>query len=122
MVTSWAFFAALAGALGVILLAPVGLWSVAIFVALFGASYGMISILRPVVTHDVLGGEAFGAKSGELALMYLTASASSAYVGAMVWRAGGYGAMLVALLVLLAFGALFFQMSRRSDPDGENRG
>lgn len=106
-------FGAMGLGIAILALAPAGLVAVVVFVALFGASYGMISILRPVVVREVLGSAGFGATSGGLALMYLTASAASAYLGALIWKLGGYGAMMAVLLVLLAAGAALHGAARR---------
>lgn len=70
-----------------------------VFVLFFGSAYGMVSILRPVAAHELLGGDAYGAKSGILASLYLGAAASAPYLGSVIWSIGGYE--LVILLVLL---------------------
>lgn len=82
-----------------------------LFVVIFGAAYGTMSILRPVLAREILGEADFGSKSGALAFLYLTASASSAYVGALIWRVGGYDLMLMIMCFLAAFGAILFNLS-----------
>ncbi len=74
------------------------------FVVLFGGAYGTISILRPVIAREVLGGEAFGAKSGALALVYLFCAASAPWLASLVWTLGGYGLVLGVAIVLLILG------------------
>ena len=86
-------------------------------VALFGAAYGTVSILRPVVARDMLGGDGFGAISGGLALLYLASSAISAYLGAVIWQVGGYRLMLALLVALAGIGALLYAAARRCGPD-----
>lgn len=96
-----------------LLLAGANLVMLAIFVALFGSAYGTISILRPVIARELLGVENFGAKSGALALLYLTASAASAYLGSLIWAAAGYEVMMGVLIALLALGAFLNVAARR---------
>lgn len=74
------------------------------FVILFGGSYGMVSIVRPVIARDLLGEAQFGAKSGALALIYLTGSASAPYLGSLVWSQGGYELVLPLLVILAVCG------------------
>ncbi len=75
------------------------------FVILFGGAYGMVSIIRPVIARELLGGHQFGAKSGALALVYLAGSASAPFLGAVLESWGGYELVLPGL-VLLALGGL----------------
>lgn len=78
------------------------------FVMLFAGAYGTVSILRPLIARDILGGRDFGAKSGALALPYLIGSASAPWLGAMVWGIGGYGLMFSLLIGLIALGGGFY--------------
>lgn len=66
------------------------------FAMLFGASYGLISILKPVVNAEVLGRTGFGAIAGSLAVPFLVAMAISPLIGSLLERAGGYGLALMA--------------------------
>jgi len=84
------------------------------FVVTFGGAYGTVSILRPVIAREVLGGNNFGAKSGALALPYLVGSASAPYLGALLWSAGGYDTVLVVLLGFAAGGAGLYVAARRA--------
>lgn len=85
------------------------------FSLVFGASYGLISILKPVVTAQVLGRRAFGAISGFMAVPFLVALATSPQVGAALWRIGGYDLALIvaagiAALALVALTALILRL------------
>lgn len=84
---------------------------IALFAMLFGAAFGMISILRPVIARDVLGQSAFGAKSGALARIFLVGSAGAAYLGSLIWHLGGYGMMLVVLALLAGLGAVLYLLA-----------
>ena len=86
---------------------------IVLYVLLYGAAWGTVSILRPVIARDILGQENFGAKSGSLALLLLTATASSAYLDALIWSFGGYILLLLVLIGLAALGALFYVFANR---------
>lgn len=76
-----------------------------VFVVLFGSAHGVVSIIRPLVARDILGGSNFGAKFGAMALFYLVGSAFAPYLGSVIWNLGGYNLVLI-LLVALAVIAL----------------
>ncbi|RMF41691.1 MAG: MFS transporter [Alphaproteobacteria bacterium] len=71
-----------------------GVLALGLFVVLQGACVGLNSILRPVLTAELFGPGAFGAVSGTIALPYIAASALAPFLGALVWNASGYTAML----------------------------
>jgi len=79
-----------------------------LFVILFGGSYGIVSIIRPVVARDLLGETQFGAKSGALALVYLIGSAVAPLLGALIWRVGGYSVVLITMIALCAIGLILY--------------
>lgn len=82
----------------VLLLFNVGVsWLMFGFVLMFGAGYGMVSIVRPVITRDVLGAEGFGEKSGGMALFYLTGAALAPWIGSVIWSIAGYSVLLALL-------------------------
>lgn len=83
------------------------------FVVLFGGAYGTVSIVRPLIARDVLGEENFGAKSGLLAMLYLTGSASAPYLGALAWTMGGYDLVLPGLVLLAILGLLLYLAAHR---------
>lgn len=80
------------------------------FVLLFGAGYGMVSVIRPVVAREVLGSADFGLKTGFLAFFYLIGSAISPYVGSIVWGVGGYNLVLAAQIGLALAGLMLFRL------------
>lgn len=82
------------------------------FVILYGGAYGTISILRPLITREVLGEQSFGAKSGALAFPYLVGSASAPYLGSIIWGLGGYNLMLSTLAVIAVLGCIFYLVAR----------
>jgi predicted MFS family arabinose efflux permease len=85
------------------------------FVTLQGASYGVLSIIKPVVTREVMGGRNFGAISGTMAVPYLLGVAVAPFLGALVWQAGGYDLVLTAILgAALTGGLIAFGATRRT--------
>ena len=83
------------------------------FVIFYGGAYGTLSIVRPVIARDILGGANFGAKSGALAMLYLIGSASAPYLGSLVWSVGGYDLVLPCLIVLAALGLILYVAAHR---------
>ena len=83
---------------------------VAGFVVLQGAGIGVSSVMRPVVTAELLGRRNFGVVSGLVGLMHMSGYALGPSVSAVVWAWGGYdrvivlaiGAALAAMAALLA--------------------
>ena len=83
------------------------------FVILFGAGYGIVSIIRPVITRDLLGEQNFGTKSGVLASIFLSGSALAPYLGAVIWSMGGYDLVLTVLIVVAAIGLCLYLLANR---------
>ncbi|MCP4877549.1 MAG: MFS transporter [Gammaproteobacteria bacterium] len=83
------------------------------FVLFFGGAYGMVSIIRPVIARELLGERQFGAKSGALALVYLTGSASAPFLGSLVWSWGGYDLLLPGLILLALMGLVLYVCAQK---------
>jgi len=83
------------------------------FVILFGGSYGVVSIIRPVIARDLLGERQFGAKSGALALVYLVGGASAPFLGSVLWGWGGYELVLPGLILLAVCGLLLYLVAQK---------
>jgi len=83
------------------------------FVILFGSAYGTVSILRPLLAREILGEASFGAKSGALALPFLTGSALAPFLGSLIWNWGGYDLMLIALIGVLAIGGVLYALAHK---------
>ena len=83
---------------------------VIVFVVLQGAGIGIASVMRPVVTAELLGRRNFGVVSGLIGLMHMGGYAIAPSVSALVWAWGGYdrvialaiGAAVTAVAALLA--------------------
>ena len=80
------------------------------FVVLQGAGIGVASVMRPVVTAQLLGRKNFGVVSGLIGLMHMSGYAVGPSVSARVWAWGGYdrvillaiAAAAIAIVALLA--------------------
>jgi MFS family permease len=71
-----------------------------LFIAIFGTTYGTISVLRPIIVKNLLGSKNFGLKSGYLASAYLSGTAIAPYFGALIWKYFGYQNLILILLIL----------------------
>ncbi len=91
-----------------LLFAGVAPWLVAVFVMLHGAGYGTASIVRPVLTAEVLGRRRFGVIAGMLAMPFMGGFAIGPTVAALLWEAGGYDLVvgLAAAAVMAGLGAV----------------
>ncbi|MGI3169898.1 MFS transporter [Pseudooceanicola sp. C21-150M6] len=89
------------------------------FALLFGASFGVISILKPVVMAEVLGRRSFGMIAGSMAVPFLIAGAIAPQAAALLWRLSGYDLALVVALGLsaLALAALALLILRGRQRD-----
>lgn len=83
------------------------------FVILFGSAHGIVSIVRPVIAREILGGNNFGAKFGAMALLYLVGSASAPYLGSLIWGIGGYDLVLFVLVGLALIGMALYIAAHR---------
>ena len=100
-------------ALGAILLASLCLAAAGLALPLIfafalcqGMGAGLMSILKPVLTADLLGRRGFGAVSGALAVAPVLATAAGPSVGAALLHLGGAGAVLAASLAMAVTGGL----------------
>lgn len=78
-----------------------------------GASIGIQSILRPLLTAEALGQQNFGAVSGAVAMAPLTASAAAPVLGALLISAGGV-TLLLWVALAAALGAFAIALWLRS--------
>lgn len=91
------------------------------FVLFHGAGNGVASIMRPVITAQLLGQKNFGVISGLIALFFIGMIALAPTISAFIWKLGGYdfviglalGASLLGLLLYLLATTLSRQMPRQ---------
>lgn len=79
-------------------------WLVGAFVLLHGAGYGTASIVRPVLTAEVLGRRRYGVIAGMLAIPFMGGFAIGPTVAALVWELGGYDLVLTLAVGFAAAG------------------
>ncbi len=89
---------------------PSLLW---LFIVLFGGGYGILSIIRPVIARDMLGEADFGTKSGVLAFVYVLGAGAAPYFGSLLWHIGGYGLMLVTMIIMMLCAIGLYLAARR---------
>ena len=73
------------------------------FVIPYGASYGVFSIVRPVLAAEFLGRERFGVIAGLLAFPYVLSGALGPILSAGLWSLGGYDLVLGLSIGLIGF-------------------
>ncbi len=83
------------------------------FVILHGAGYGVISIVRPVITAELLGRQGFGVISGMIALPYMFGLAVAPTLTALAWQTGGYDLALGLAVVIVLFGLIAFLAAKK---------
>ena len=99
---------------GALLIVSGQVWLFFIYAIGQGASIGVQSILRPLLTAEALGPENFGANSGALAMAPLLASAAAPVFGALLIGAGGVTLLLSVTLTmgLIAFASALWLRAR----------
>ena len=89
------------------------------FVALQGAGVGIASVMRPVVTAELLGRRNFGVVSGLIGLMHMGGYAIAPSVSALVWASGSYDRVIVlATAAAVAAAAALLAAWRAAGPGG----
>ncbi len=93
-------------------------WLIAGFVFFQGSGAGVTSIMRPVITADLLGRKNFGLVAGMLAVISRGGIAVAPTLAALIWGVGGYDLVAGMAIVAAAFGllALLVAASLASQP------
>ena len=86
------------------------------FVIFQGASYGVLSIIRPTVISGLLGRNDFGVISGLLAVGFVLGSALAPLFGSLVWELGSYDLVILVALLLPAFAIVLLTAAWRLKP------
>lgn len=100
-------------AVGALMMAAQTPWMLAVFIILQGSGIGVSSIMKPVLSREILGGENFGLKSGAQAVPFFIGNAFAALIGSLLWAVGGYDLVLQALILLLCGGFIALLLAIR---------
>ena len=84
------------------------------FVIFQGAGMGVFSIMRPVVTAELLGRRNFGVVSGLTAVVYVGGAAVAPMAAALLWKTGGYDLVILVALAAAVIGLLALTAAWRS--------
>ncbi|MEM9062872.1 MAG: MFS transporter [Pseudomonadota bacterium] len=84
------------------------------FVVPYGASYGVFSIVRPVLAAEFLGRTGFGTIAGMLALPYVLSGAIGPILAAALWSLAGYDLVLGLSIGLIAMAFFALSSARRA--------
>lgn len=111
-----------------LVVAPIALWfagagvaGAMIFAMVQGAAMGVMTILRPILTAEVLGQQGYGAIAGMLSIPTLAASALAPSLGAVLLAQGGAALLIVAAgicAVLALLGATALGLTRSRGGEG----
>ncbi|NIX76832.1 MFS transporter [Microvirga terricola] len=91
---------------------PPGSWLVAIFAGVFGASNGMMTIVKALLPPELFGRDNYGAIQGMIATPVRLAMATAPFTFGALWTWwGGYGAVLVACFVMALCSLIAFVLN-----------
>ncbi len=91
-----------------------------LFAGIYGASNGMMTIVRGTIVPEILGPRGYAAIGGALSLPANVARAIAPFAAAYVWSLGGYAGVLWVLLATCSFAAVAFWIAsnrRTSTPN-----
>ena len=91
------------------------------FVILQGAGIGIASVMRPVVTAELLGTKNFGVISGLIGMMHMGGYAIAPSVSALVWAAAGYDRAIILAIVAAVVAIAALLWAWRAGRPGERR-
>ena len=91
------------------------------FVVLQGAGIGIASVMRPVVTAELLGRRNFGVVSGLIGLMHMGGYAIAPSVSALVWASGGYDRVIILAVAAAVVAVAALLAAWRAARSGERR-
>jgi MFS family permease len=103
-ITNMACFVGMAMGVTALTFAGASLLLIGTFVVLHGAAYGVNSIVRPILTREVLGNKSFGEISGRIGGLSILGTAIAPFAGSLIWQLAGYSTMLILSIILLLTG------------------
>ncbi|MFT6558912.1 MFS transporter [Sneathiella sp.] len=78
------------------------------FIILQGSGIGVMSIMKPIITREILGAENFGLKAGAQSVPYMIGSAFAGLIASLIWAVGGYTLVLKVLICAPIVGLVLF--------------
>jgi MFS family permease len=102
-------------ALVALMFASSNLWTGFAFAVLYGASNGVMTIIRATMPAEMFGREHYGAINGALAAPVIATRAAGPLVASLIWSAGGYDAVLWVLVVVSILAMITFFMALIAD-------
>ncbi|PVE22143.1 MFS transporter [Microvirga sp. KLBC 81] len=110
-------------AFGLLPLLSPGSWLVAAFAALFGASNGMMTIVRALLPPEMFGRESYGTVQGMIAMPVRLTTAAAPFLFGALWAWWGSYAAVMVLCLGMSFCSLGFFLvvlllqKRRENPE-----
>ncbi|WP_243375267.1 MFS transporter [Microvirga solisilvae] len=95
-------------AFGLLPLLPPGSWLVAAFAMLFGASNGMMTIVRALLPPELFGRESYGTVQGMIAMPVRLTTAAAPFLFGALWAWWGSYMSVMILCLGMSFCALAF--------------
>lgn len=88
---------------------PAGSWLIAAFAVLFGASNGMMTIVRALLPSELFGREGYGTVQGMIAMPVRLTTAAAPFIFGALWAWwGGYTAVIALCLGMSVLALGFF--------------
>lgn len=107
-------FCGIAFGLALLYLARIEPWLALVFVIPYGTTYGIVSIVRPVLAAEYLGRAGFGVISGMLGAPYVLGFAAGPALAAVIWSRVGYDPVIALAFGLAVLGGLLIVMAKRA--------
>lgn len=96
-------------AFGLLPLLPSSSWLVVVFAALFGASNGMMTIVRALLPPELFGRESYGTVQGMIAMPVRLTTATAPFLFGALWAWwGSYSAVMILCLAMSLCSLGFF--------------
>jgi MFS family permease len=109
-------------AFGLLPFIPAGSWLIMLFAAFYGASNGMMTIVRALLPPELFGRENYGVIQGMISLPVRVAMAATPFAFGVIWAWWSTYEAVMALCFLMAFGSLVaFMLNLAAAKSSESR-
>jgi MFS family permease len=109
-------------AFGLLPFIPAGSWLIMLFAAFYGASNGMMTIVRALLPPELFGRENYGVIQGMISLPVRVAMAATPFAFGIIWAWWSTYEAVMALCFFMAFGSLVaFMLNLAAAKSGESR-